>query len=72
MPKFEEPPMPEEQPEQEKKEKEQTPEEIRTVLEEALKKESPVDLIILTLDGKSEPVPDLLVEEIRAEKNYAY
>lgn len=45
-------------------EKEQTPEEIREVLETALREECPVDLIISTLEGEPRFTPDLLVEEI--------
>ena len=47
-----------------KKEKEQAPEEIMTILERALDKGSPVDLLILSSDGEIQTVPDLLVEEI--------
>jgi len=56
--KFEEPNI------QPRAEKEQTPEEIRSVLETALKKGIHVDLVITTLDGKEfNPVPDLIVDE---------
>lgn len=59
---FEKPPLPE-------RDGEQTQEKIREILEEALKSESPVDLVILNTSGKPELVPDLLVEEI--DKSHA-
>jgi hypothetical protein len=49
--------------EQPKVEKEQTPEEIRSVLETALKEERHVDLVIVNSDG-ARLTPDLIVEEL--------
>lgn len=54
-------------PQPEQKEKEQTLEEIRAVLETALHEGSPVDLVILTPDGEPRQTPDLLVEEIEGD-----
>ena len=54
-------------PQSEQREKEQTPEKIRAVLEMAFHKGLPVDLVILTLDGESRQTSDLLVEEIEGD-----
>ena len=56
---FEKPPL-----HGESREKEQTPEEILEILNEALKSEAPVDLVILNQNGEPELVPHLFVEEI--------
>ncbi|MDD5341464.1 MAG: hypothetical protein PHC97_03465 [Patescibacteria group bacterium] len=56
-------------PEQPPVEKEQTPEEIKSILESALKNEQHVDLVIVNSEGKPEPTPDLIVEEL--ENDYA-
>ncbi len=48
----------------EQEKKEQTPEEIRVVLEKALEEQSAVDLTILNLEGKPVSTPDLIVEAI--------
>lgn len=46
-----------------KKEKEQTREEIESILKQALEKGLHVDLVISDLDGKPVYTPDLIVEE---------
>jgi len=48
-------------------ENEQTPEEIRLVLETALKEGRHVDLVINNLAGEPVPTPDLIVEEFDGE-----
>ena len=48
-------------------EKEQTPEEIRSVLETAWREGRAVDLVILDSGGVPRPVPDLLVEEMEGD-----
>ena len=57
-----------EQPkEREDKKKEQVPEEIMTILEKAADEGSSVDLLILSSDGETKTVSDLLVEEINSD-----
>ena len=48
-------------------ENEQTPEEIRSVLETALEQGRHVDLVINNLAGEPIPTPDLIVEEFDGE-----
>jgi hypothetical protein len=48
-------------------ENEQTPEEIRSVLETALEQGRHVDLVINSLAGEPVPTPDLIVEEFEGD-----
>lgn len=54
--------------EQLKIEKEQTPEEIRAVLEIALREGRHIDLIITNLAGNPVLTPDLIVEEFEGDE----
>lgn len=49
---------------------EQTPEQIREVLIEARLKNLPVDLVILSLDGKPTDTPDLIIDSIEGDMLY--
>ncbi len=49
-------------------EKEQTPEEIKSILKQALEQELHVDLVITDLEGKPVFTPDLIVEEIEGDE----
>lgn len=44
---------------------EQTPEQIREILDRALREKRHVDLVILSLAGEPKHTPDLIVEEIK-------
>ena len=48
-------------------EKEQTPEEIKSILEQALRENAPLDLLIMDLEGNPNLTPDLYVEEMDGE-----
>ena len=52
---------------EDKRKKEQVPEEIMTILEKAADEGSSVDLLILSSDGETKTVSDLLVEEINGD-----
>ncbi len=49
---------------------EQTPEQIREVLDRALQEKRHVDLVILSLAGEPTDTPDLIVEEINGDILY--
>lgn len=49
---------------------EQTPEQIREILDKALREKRHVDLVILSLAGEPKHTPDLIVEEIKGDILY--
>jgi predicted transcriptional regulator len=51
----------------EQKNFEQTPEQIREILVRAVCEKRLVDLVILSLEGRPDSVPDLIVEEIQGD-----